>query len=93
MTDERLAELRAEVEDLDNHWTAQQAMEDLIAEVDRLRVELARRTKERDDTRHAVCWRAAYGRPGHESRHDYMGAADAAHAFGWGYLYPEESDQ
>lgn len=54
--------------------------------------ELAERTRERDGARVAVCERAALGRPGHESEHDFDEPDDAAEYFGWPDLYtnPEE---
>ncbi len=65
---------------------------DCKADLVRSEKQLDERTRERDDARAAVCERAAHGRPGHESRHDFDEPSDAAEHFGWPDLYtdPEE---
>jgi hypothetical protein len=84
MTDERLAEIKAARdagEPVELHQITLYAVEPLD-HIDALTAELA-------EARRTVCNRAAYGRPGHESEHDFDTPEDAAREFGWGYLYPE----
>jgi hypothetical protein len=56
-----------------------------------LQAELDQARRERDEARRAVCERAALGRPGHESEHDYDSPEDAADTFGWLELYPDST--
>ncbi len=59
---------------------------ELLADRDHWHAEAERIRGERDSAQTAVCERAAFGRPGHESDHDFDTPEDAAEYFGWVHL-------